>query len=157
MTPNVFPMSPMSQQFPTYPSQTPLQNHPNQPPVQEQPPTNFRSEYQGVLHGLNCWVNLMYAGLGMVSYGKTFLDMSVSVVRTVSRLVVKIMFKIFGFTSLGRMLNWLNRFRGSREFYDELWSGMAPGQTSTQSRLGKMLLALRIILLFGSFFSYLYC
>lgn len=142
-------MSPMSQQFPNYPNQMPTPNPQDQGQAQQQPPTNFRSEYQGVLHGLNCWVNLMYAGLGMANYGKTFLDMSLSVIRVVSRFFVKIMFKVFGFASLGRLLGWLNSFRGNKEFYDELWTGMAGGANSTQSRLGKILLLLRILLLFG--------
>ena len=150
---NSFPMSPFQN------SQMPQTMIPGgvQNPAQTQgqqlqePPANFRSEYQGILHGLNCWVNLMYAGLGMVSYGRTFFDMSVSVVRTVGKVVAKIMFKLFGFQFLGKFMNWLSSFRSNREIYNELWNGMAP-QGSAQTGLGKVLLALRILLLLGKHF-----
>ena len=162
-SPSSYPMTPMQSYYPggqtSLQGQMPMQGQLPQGQIpqgmlqgpqgqMQQPPTNFRSEYQGVLHGLNCWVNLMYAGLGMASYGRTFFDMSVSVLRTLSKGVVKIMMKIFGFQFLVRMMNWLNGFRGNREFYNELWGGTAPG-SSTESKLGQMLLGLRIVLLLG--------
>jgi hypothetical protein len=131
-------------------SNLPVSQIPNQNQMQgQEQPTNFRSEYQGILHGLNCWVNLMYAGFGMMNYGRTFFDMSVSVFSTISKVIAKVMFKLFGFQFLGKFMNWLNSFKSNREVYNELWAGMMPGQGSTQTRLGKILLGLRILLLLG--------
>ena len=150
---NSYPMTPMQSQMPSYlpAGQNQGQNQ-NQNQMQQPENGTFRTEYQGVLHGLNCWVNLMYAGLGMVSYGRTFFDMSVSVLRTITKGVVKILLKLFGFQFLGKMMNWLSNFRGEREAYNELWAGMMPGQGATQSKLGQILLGLRIVLLLGNFF-----
>lgn len=147
---STYPMTPQMSSYSSYPTQFSQypQPQPQQGQIPVEQPTNFRSEYQGILHGLNCWVNLLYAGLGMFSYGKTFYKMSVGVLKTISQAALKLLMKVFGFKFLGKVIEWLGSFRRENNSdYDNLWSGMAPAQINT--RLGKMLLCLRVLLLFG--------
>ena len=142
-----YPVSYSQSMSSQYPTQMSSQYAPQTPQQMVPPPQTFRTEYQGILHGLNCYVNLMYAGISMIGYGKTFFSMSLSVLQTVSRAVVKILVKLLGFSALRRLLDWLNKGKKT-QIYQDIWNAGAQ-QSSTQGFMNKILLLLRILTLIG--------
>lgn len=135
----------------SFPSTQPFSNSSPQPfsnPSSQSsptpPPSSFRTEYQGILNGLNCWVNLMYSGIGMIGYGKTFIGMSLNGVKTVLRLGIKVLVKVFGFGVFHKMLDWLNKQKNF-EGLEKVWGS----ERIVEGRAGNVVLALRIVSLIG--------
>ena len=80
----------------------------------------------------------------MIGYGKTFIGMSLNGVKTVLRLGIKILAKIFGFGVFHRMLDWLNKQKNF-EGLEKVWGS----ERMVEGRAGKVVLFLRIASLIG--------
>jgi hypothetical protein len=88
----------------------------------------------------------MYAGLGMIGYGKTFVGMSLKGIRAVLRVGVKILAKVFGLQIFSKILEWLNRQR-DLEGFEGIWEN----KRSSSSNLGNIVVILRVAALIGNF------
>lgn len=74
--------------------------------------TSFRHEYQGVLQGLNALLNIMYAGVGMVMYGKKFVKLFISAGKFVIKGCFRMLVRLFGITLIGKFIAWLKIGKG---------------------------------------------
>lgn len=80
----------------------------------------------------------------MIGYGKTFVGMSLNGIKTVLRLGIKVLAKVFGFGVFRKMLDWLNKQKDF-EGLEGVWGS---GRT-VEGKFGKMVLFLRIASLIG--------
>jgi len=126
----------------------------NDPRQNQMPPSNFRTDFWGVLNGFNCVVNILYAGSGLVNYGRIFVHMSLKVIKAVCGKSLNFMLKITGLNFLKKVLfsatkiPWIEEFSTSNVL-NGIWQGEVQ-EAAKKSLLGKFMTALRICSLLGA-------
>ena len=129
----------------------------NDPRQNQIPPPTFKNDFWGVLNGFSCVLNILYAGTGLVNYGKIFLKMSLKVIKFVCGKSLSFIFKITGLRFLKKILFRVNQLPWGDEFLpqnalDSIWNhtqsekGIGIGSTL----LGNFINALRICSLLGN-------
>jgi len=141
-----------------YNNQPGFMNDPRQqqgPPGQQMPPVTFRTDFWGAIQGFNCVLNILYAGSGLVNYGKIFMHMSLKIVKFVCGKSLGFIMKITGLNFLRRLLfsanklPWTDEF-GTSSILTSVWSDSELEKATKTTLSGKFVQALRICSLLGT-------
>jgi hypothetical protein len=134
----------------------PMMNN-NLPPghPQAMQSTTFKTDFWGVLNGFSCVLNILYAGSGLVNYGKIFAKMSLRIIKFVCGRSLPFIMKITGLSFLKNMLFKAARAGWSDEFttpslLNTVWDDSELTKYGNSTILGKLISALRICSLLGA-------
>jgi hypothetical protein len=144
----------------SYGNSSPYSNNYSKPlPQQGQgneqaPQPNVRNDVWGFLNGFHAMLNVLYAGTGIVHFGKMFFKMTFKVIKMICGKSLALIFKLTGFNFLKRMMrsftkeeDWLTEFSFGEKTFENAWGN---NEGSTTTLFGKALLVLRICSLLGS-------
>lgn len=121
------------------------------------PHPTFRQDIWGSLHGFQALLGVLYAGTGIVHFGKIFLRMSFKLLKAVFGKSMTMILRMTGFRHLKQLLKkfandggWLREFSSEGTTLERVW-GIT--QTPSQTISGKIILVLRVVSLFGALVS----
>ncbi|EAR89448.2 transmembrane protein, putative (macronuclear) [Tetrahymena thermophila SB210] len=121
------------------------QNLQQQQQQQQQQP-GFRDEYQGVLMGFNSMLNIMGAGVAMLGYGTTFVQIAKKALVFIYHGFSNLTYKILGIAYLKKLYNWITHAELEKQFTKTLHAAGKVEKLSLAKRvLGKVLFVVRIL------------
>ncbi|KAL4470385.1 hypothetical protein ABPG74_011996 [Tetrahymena malaccensis] len=113
---------------------------------QQQQQPGFRDEYQGVLMGFNSMLNIMGAGVAMLGYGTTFVQIAKKALVFIYHGFSNLTYKILGIAYLKKLYNWLTHAELEKQFTKTLHAAGKVEKLSLAKRiLGKVLFVVRIL------------
>lgn len=134
----------------------PMPQNPENPQV---PPPNLRQDVWGMLNGFHALLNVLYAGTGIVHFGKIFVRMTLKVIKAICGKSASAVFKLTGLSFLKKIMlrsfsqqgDWSKDFNAADSLLESAW-GNNEGSTKSvnQGLFGKIMLVLRVCSLIGT-------
>ena len=135
---------------------------PQGPGNQPMPPETMRQDVWGFLNGFQALLNVLYAGTGIVHFGKIFAKMTFKLVKAICGKSLNLIFKLTGFSFLKKLVqqfstgnqDWLGEFNVQENQLQNAWGNNETSSSSNPTLFGKILLVLRITSLLGNYFDF---
>eukprot|EP01017_Pseudomicrothorax_dubius_P014099 TRINITY_DN1650_c0_g1_i10.p1 TRINITY_DN1650_c0_g1~~TRINITY_DN1650_c0_g1_i10.p1 ORF type:complete len:343 (-),score=73.35 TRINITY_DN1650_c0_g1_i10:74-1102(-) len=113
-------------------------------PMAEQRP-DFRSEYQGVLRGLQSVLEILYATTGIINFGGLVVKMTFRALRFIFGGSMKMMNFLLEVSHFKHLLRLLVPFYRKQENLTTLWKDAAPELLNDTPRSSRILFVLRVL------------
>lgn len=127
---------------------------------EQMPPPTFKHDVWGFLNGFHAILNVLYAGTGIIHFGKMFVKMSIKIIKMVFGKAAGLFFKLTGFQflknimqSFSKDINWQTEFSFQETPLENAWRTNPEGGI-TKTFFGKFMLVLRICSLMGALISF---
>jgi len=130
---------------------------------QDVPPPTFRHDMWGFLNGFHAILNVLYAGTGIVHFGKMFMKMSIKIIKAVFGKSAGLVYKLTGFQFLKNIMqkfagngkgDWFGEFNVTESPLENVWANGPEPASTNKTFFGKFMLVLRILSLMGGIVAF---